>query len=144
MIKKSEIGDVEDDRDPVLVALGIRVRELRKSSGLSLREFAASAGMSHPYVVTIEAGGANVSISVLAKIAKVLGVSITSFFEEKNPTGSAFDPVLSKIAAELRQVRQELQSRGDTIGAILDDLESRLEKVNDKPSGDRSKKSDGL
>jgi len=143
MVKKSIIGGVEDDRDPVLVALGIRVRELRKASGLSVREFATAAGMSHAYVVTIEAGAANFSISVLGKIANILGVSIASFFEVTTPTGNAFDPVLSKMAAELRQIRQELQSRGDTIGTILEEIEARLEKPKEGPSGDKSKKSDG-
>ncbi len=127
-------------KEPVLVALGERVRELRTAAGLSQRKFAEAAEMSHPYMVTLEAGTPNVSVVVLDRMAKVLGVPITAFFEKGDTAVESIDPVLSKIASELYRVANALDSRRDAIGTILAELESRLEARKAAPPRARTKK----
>ncbi|VTZ27711.1 hypothetical protein MPC4_110098 [Methylocella tundrae] len=129
MVKKPEKEmTTGSDREPVLVALGVRVRELRTAAGMSQRKFAEAAGVSHPYMVTVEAGVPNVSVVLLDKMAKVLGVSIAAFFETGDSATKNMDPVLSKIASELYRVANGLESRRDAIGELIAELEKRLGK----------------
>jgi transcriptional regulator with XRE-family HTH domain len=54
-----------------LTQLGVRVREMRGTFGMSRRELARRSGMSERYVAQIEAGKGNVSIVRLLRIAVV-------------------------------------------------------------------------
>ena len=51
--------------------LGIRLREMRASRGMSRRELARLAGLSERFVAQIEVGKGNVSIVRLLRIAMV-------------------------------------------------------------------------
>lgn len=53
---------------------GKRVRELRKSKGLSQQELALKAGLDRTYVGHVELGKRNISLENIQKIAKALGV----------------------------------------------------------------------
>lgn len=56
---------------------GERIRELRQAKDLSLREFAARLGkITAPYLSDIELGRRYPSDEVMARMAKVLGVSL--------------------------------------------------------------------
>ena len=59
--------------------LGLRVRELRKSLGLSQEALALEAGIDRTYVSQIERGIANASLLALYKLSKTLKVPITEF-----------------------------------------------------------------
>jgi XRE family aerobic/anaerobic benzoate catabolism transcriptional regulator len=52
------------------------VRETRGARGLTRRALAAAAGISERYLALLEAGGANVSLNLLARIGRALGVSL--------------------------------------------------------------------
>jgi transcriptional regulator with XRE-family HTH domain len=81
--KKEGAKEAAADVDlPILIALGKQVRKLRMAAGLSQHQFAEAAGTSHTYIVSIEAGVPNVSVAMLDKMAKVLGISIASFFPD--------------------------------------------------------------
>jgi transcriptional regulator with XRE-family HTH domain len=60
--------------------LGERIRELRESKDISLREFAARLGISASFVSDVELGRRFPSDKVLAEMAKLLG---TTFDELK-------------------------------------------------------------
>jgi transcriptional regulator with XRE-family HTH domain len=129
--KKEKEGAKEAAADvdlPVLIALGKQVRKLRMAAGLSQHQFAEAAGTSHTYIVSIEAGVPNVSVAMLDKMAKVLGISIAAFFPDAEDGTEHIDPVLSRMASELHRVANAMDSRRDTIATILDELESRLKK----------------
>ena len=64
-------------RDPLLRALGARVRQLREGKGLTQEGLADRAGLDRSYIAGIEAGLRNPSIRALARIAKGLGVSVS-------------------------------------------------------------------
>ena len=63
-------------RDPLLRALGARVRQLREGKGWTQESLADRAGLDRSYIAGIEAGLRNPSIKALARIAKGLGVAV--------------------------------------------------------------------
>ncbi|MBR7741829.1 helix-turn-helix transcriptional regulator [Phycicoccus sp. BSK3Z-2] len=60
--------------------LGARVRELRGTAGLSMRELASRAGVSAGYISQIENGQANASLAVLRSIAEAFGIQWLELF----------------------------------------------------------------
>ena len=64
-------------RDPLLRALGTRVRQLREGKGWTQEGLADRAGLDRSYLAGIEAGLRNPSIRALGRIAKGLGVSVS-------------------------------------------------------------------
>jgi XRE family aerobic/anaerobic benzoate catabolism transcriptional regulator len=58
-----------------LQELGARLRTLRAERRISLAQLARSAGVSRRYLTEAEAGRANTSLLVLARLAEALGVS---------------------------------------------------------------------
>jgi transcriptional regulator with XRE-family HTH domain len=62
--------------------LSTMVKELRATRGLSQRELAKLAGITNPYITLIETGQRkNPSLAVLKKLAKALGVPVTTLLE---------------------------------------------------------------
>lgn len=65
----------------ITVQLGHRIRDLRKSLGLSQEKFALQIEMDRTYFASVEAGKRNISILNIKKIADGLGVSLSKLFE---------------------------------------------------------------
>ena len=61
---------------------GKRLKELRLQKGLSQEALANIAELDRTYIPSIEKGERNVSITVIEKLAKALGVKITYIFNE--------------------------------------------------------------
>jgi transcriptional regulator with XRE-family HTH domain len=66
---------VDEDRRSQLRQLGEFLREQRRSAQLSLRQVAARANISNPYLSQIERGLHEPSSMVLRSLARALGVS---------------------------------------------------------------------
>lgn len=62
--------------------IGSRLREARAAAGLSVRELARRINVSPSHVSQVERGISSYSVSMLYAVAKTVGVSIDSFFEE--------------------------------------------------------------
>ena len=60
--------------------IGMRIRKLRKDTGLSQEKFAAKIGMDRTYFASVELGKRNISIVNLEKIADGLSVSLSELF----------------------------------------------------------------
>ena len=60
---------------------GSRVRAIRKSRRWTQEELAARSGRHPTYIGGIERGERNITIQVIADIARALGVRITELFE---------------------------------------------------------------
>lgn len=65
-------GKIEDAR----AVIGRMVREAREKSGLTVRELADKARMSHSHIVRIEAGRYNVTVDTFDKLGSVLGFTL--------------------------------------------------------------------
>lgn len=65
----------------LLQLIGERIRQVRKSKGLTQEELAEKAGINASYMGTVERGDRNISIETLEKIMKGLDVTPTDFFQ---------------------------------------------------------------
>ncbi len=63
--------------EDVKIKFGQRVRELRLSEGYSQEKLAELSDLDRTYIPGIESGKRNVSIVVVAKIAKAFQISIS-------------------------------------------------------------------
>ncbi len=69
------------DQPSLLLALGRRVRALRVAAGLSAAELARLAGLSRRYVTETEAGRANPTVGVLARLGEALGMGLPELLD---------------------------------------------------------------
>lgn len=84
-------------KDPLLVALGAKIRAVRQAKGFSQETFAAEAGLGRSYYGGIERGERNVAALNLMLIARILGVEV----------GELFPPL-----KEVHKVSQDCSSSG--------------------------------
>lgn len=62
---------------------GTKLREARKAAGLRVEDVAAQTGISYATVMRAETGANTPSAEKLRLIARLLGVSMESLFEEE-------------------------------------------------------------
>lgn len=60
----------------------MQLKRLRQKEQLSVRALAAKAGMSYTYLANVENGKADPSLSTLTRIAKALGVSVSTLVKD--------------------------------------------------------------
>lgn len=65
----------------IFIRYGQIVRELRLSKNFSQETLADLCGLHRTYISDVELGKRNVSLENIEKIAKALGVSLTTLFE---------------------------------------------------------------
>lgn len=63
--------------------VGQRIKELRNELGISQEALANKAGVDRTYVTDVENGRRNISVELLEKLIKALGISIQDFFTNK-------------------------------------------------------------
>ena len=80
--------------------LGTRLRELRRSRGVSLAEVAEGTGISASFLSTVEKGKSDITVSWLMRLVHWFGVSIADLVQEPNRS-----PVQVVRADERRSVR---------------------------------------
>src|SRR4051794_39207729 len=85
------------------VAVGQRIRDLRRSRKLSLEAVAARTDLSIGFLSQIERGLSSPSLRVLATIADVLGVGIAGLFGAKKTAATGSDAIVTR-----QQQRAEL------------------------------------
>ena len=73
--------------EPLLTAVGLRIKELRLASGHSQQSFAEAAGMSNNYAWRVESGRQNLNLKTLSRISLALGVTMADLLN-----GVAADP----------------------------------------------------
>jgi transcriptional regulator with XRE-family HTH domain len=78
------------------VAVGQRIRDLRRSRAMSLEAVAARTDLSIGFLSQIERGLSSPSLRVLATLADVLGVGIAGLFGAKESTRTAPDAVVTR------------------------------------------------
>ena len=101
-----------DDEQGFPESLGEIVRRQRELSELSMRQFAALAGISNPYLSQIERGLREPSEHVAEAIAKVLQTSVSALYkeagiDEERPASAVADAIAADPDLTPRQ-RQAL------------------------------------
>lgn len=64
------------DKQETLIIIGRKIRELRESKNISIKEMADKLEMEYNNVIRIEKGRTNLTIGTLVKIANILEVGI--------------------------------------------------------------------
>ena len=102
----------EDAKNPLLVALGDRVRNLRAQRGLTRKAVATAADVSERHLANLEYGTGNASILVLQQVAAALHCSLAELlgdFTTRSPEWLLIRELLEhRSEAELRRVRLAL------------------------------------
>ncbi len=78
------------------VEVGQRLRDLRRTRGLSLETVGAQTGLSIGFISQIERGLSSPSLRVLATLADTLGVGIAGLFGANAGEGGASDGVVTR------------------------------------------------
>ena len=65
--------------------VGQRIRQLRKSNQLTIRQLATGTGLSANAISLVERGEVAPTVATLCKIAHALGASVSTFFDEACP-----------------------------------------------------------
>lgn len=68
-------------KDARLVAFGQKVREIRKSKGLSQEALADIAGVDRSYMGHIERGEKNITLTKIYQIAEALNINASELLE---------------------------------------------------------------
>lgn len=68
------------DKEPILLAFGHRVQELRKERNLSQEQLADLAGVHRTYIGMIERAEKNITLCNIERIAKALNMNIKDLF----------------------------------------------------------------
>ena len=64
------------------VTMGARIKTLRKEKKYTLKQLAEETGLSIGFLSQLERGMSSIAVDSLAKIAQVLGVSLSTFFAD--------------------------------------------------------------
>lgn len=67
---------------PLRKRFGLRVKTLRKATGLSQEAFADRCGFARSYMSRVERGGANPSLDAIEALADALDVEVVKLFQE--------------------------------------------------------------
>lgn len=93
MARKSEVL-----ADPIDIAVGARIRLLRKVRGLSQQALAEAAGVTFQQIQKYERGANRVSASMLSRIAGTLQAPVSEMFGEATPASGAIDEVAALLS----------------------------------------------
>lgn len=104
VVPKEEPG-YDPDEALFLLALGRQVRQERERRGMARRIFAREAQLSERYVAQLEAGKGNISIILLRRVAKALGVSLNHLIEP--PTIKPPSQLLAKLLDSMPTIAAE-------------------------------------
>ena len=76
-LTKEELIEKENN----LKIFGLRIRDLRKKSGLTQSELAERIGFSTNFIGMVERGERNTSVDKIFKLAKAFDIKLAQFFE---------------------------------------------------------------
>ncbi len=109
--------------DPIDIAVGARIRLLRKVRGLSQQALAEAAGVTFQQIQKYERGSNRVSASMLTRIASALKTPVSEMFGEGGASSGAIDEVAALLsepgALELLRAYSGLP-RGAPRAALVD------------------------
>jgi|ERR1700691_4433890 transcriptional regulator with XRE-family HTH domain len=128
MVVRRRSDEDNDESKALRKALGRRVAKLRMSRGVSQRQFADLADVSHASYGLLEAGHANATITLLDRVAKAMGVPLVSLFEDTPAqTTTGMEGLLVRLLSELVKLRQESEVRRDDFGRLINETQAYLD-----------------
>lgn len=110
-----------------LARLGERVRAWRSEHGMTRRQLAGASGVSERYLAQLEAGRGNISVLLLRKVARAMGVTVEYLVKD----GESVDRARDRIALiGLRGAGKSTLGRklAQTLGVPFVELDQEVEK----------------
>ena len=108
----AEVAESEAQRNPFLVTLGERVRNLRARQGMTRRAVALAADVSERHLANLEYGTGNVSVLVLLQVASALQCTLAELLGDvttSSPEWLLIRELLGKRSeTDLRRAREQL------------------------------------
>lgn len=86
-------------------AVGKKLKQLRTSKGMTLKEVGDASGLSVGYLSQLERGKSSIAINHLGKLAECLGVNMRYFISEELQNES---PVMKSFENEVLYIESEL------------------------------------
>ncbi len=106
--QKATSTDVSD----LFLRLGQRIRSVRAARAMTMKQLAADADISLPYLSRVEKGDGNISIAVLHKLAAALNLSADSLLTDNERYGADYALLVELLKrqspAQLRDIRKWL------------------------------------
>lgn len=90
------------------LTIGSKIKNLRKENNMTLKQLSEKSGLSAGFLSQLERGISTIAVDSLAKIAEILGVNLTTFFQdvepaESNPVVRGFEASYTCISAQIIQ-----------------------------------------
>jgi transcriptional regulator with XRE-family HTH domain len=124
------------------MTVGEKLREIRKSKGLTLQQVGDAAGLSKAFVSQIESGTANPSLASLKRVGSALGIPLAALFEGSEnggepAAGTAEDWGEARVVRRARRKQIVWPGRTTPSYLLTPDLRGPLEVMLDvlEPGG---------
>lgn len=128
MPKGRGAGDPAQTISTYLAKLGERVRMLREHRGVTLKALAELSGLSDRFIIEVEKGNANPSLTSMIGLAQALGISLTDLLPAQSAKDSAKN--VSRSVGPAEQVAALLENRpGEQVARIMACVTSYLEQA---------------
>jgi XRE family aerobic/anaerobic benzoate catabolism transcriptional regulator len=102
-------GDiVPDEIDGFIATVGERVRAVRQRKGMARRVLSELSGVSQRYLAQLENGDGNISIGLLARIARALDHRVEWLVGAEDPWSSETETFARQFSAATASVRQKV------------------------------------
>jgi len=122
VLRKRPAASVTAGRDPLLVAIGEQVRNLRALKGMPRRSLAKAADVSERHLANLEKGVGNVSVLILKQVAIALSCSIAELLGDETTATPEWlmirELLHDRNEADLRRARLALAEQFSTVDAI--------------------------
>src|SRR5919202_94829 len=99
-----ERAHTEPGDAPFLRAIGRRLRTARARRGVTRRDLSRRSAVSERYIAQLEAGSGNISVLLLRRIARALGIGAEELVAEL-PERSVERLLLEQVVAQLLESR---------------------------------------
>ncbi|HLS87283.1 MAG TPA: helix-turn-helix transcriptional regulator [Burkholderiales bacterium] len=117
---------VEQQESTYLARLGERVRAWRTDQGMTRRALAEASGVSERYLAQLESGQGNMSVLLLRRVARAMGVPVERLVQEdEQPPRAARIALIGLRGAGKSTLGKKL---AESIGAPFVELDREVEK----------------
>nr|WP_307999288.1 cupin domain-containing protein [uncultured Merdimonas sp.] len=89
------------------ITIGEKIKALRTAQNLTLKQLSEMTNLSTGFLSQMERGLSSIAIDTLENIADVLGVSLSSFFDDK-PSAPDADPVIHSFSLPATPVSPQI------------------------------------
>lgn len=109
-----------------ILRIGERVRGLKAQRGMTRKNLAKHSGISERYLAQVEAGKANISISLLLRIAEAMNVGVSELLPGDTTSGIQLEPLqkfLEQLSLSQEKIAYELlikhfSDSGKSLGGV--------------------------